>query len=141
MALNTETLKRLGILVVVLHVIVTIPHAISHSLMHIDMNTWQTIYILVVISVAPVAAAVLLWKRVGLGFHLLALSMTGSFLFGVYYHFVAAGADNVRSVHAHSWSLAFQTTAVLLALVESIGALVGVYGITNESRHAFRNSR
>ena len=123
-------LYRLGVAVVILHVLVVIPHSVAHTLMHIDMNTWQNIYILLVILIAPIVAGILLWKRRRRGFALLAVSMAGSLLFGGYYHFIAAGPDNVNVVPPHSWSQTFQLTAVLLAAVELCGTIIGVSGIS-----------
>ena len=122
-------LYRLGVLVVILHLIVVCPHSIAHRLMHIEMSTWQNIYIALVILVAPIAAGVLLWRRFRLGFIVLALSMAGSFVFGVYYHFIVAGPDNALSLHPHAWSQAFLISAALLAVVELAGVVVGLFGI------------
>jgi hypothetical protein len=94
----------------------------------IGMKAWQNIYIYVVILLAPIVSAVLLWRRSRAGFLLLGLSMAGSFLFGLAYHFVLPGADNAMSLHAHPWTLTFQVSAVLLALVELTGAGVGFAG-------------
>lgn len=112
-----------------LHLLVNIAHGAAHTNLHIEMNSWQSVYILVVILVLPLVAAVLLWRRSRLGFPLLFASMLGALLFGGYYHFIAAGADNVASLPPHSWALPFQVTAVLLALTEAAGVVVGVVGL------------
>ena len=68
---------------------------------------------------------------------MLFLSMLGALLFGGYYHFVLAGADNVSTVahHAlHSWAHLFQVSAVLLALVEFAGVIAGVAGLKAVNR-------
>jgi len=121
-------LRQLGIAVVILHVLVVTPHSIAHTVLHIDMNHWQNIYIVLVILIGPIVSAALLWKLPKPGFALLALSMAGSFVFGVYYHFIAEGADNVASLHAHPWTFTFQISAVLLAVTELAGTVVGVIG-------------
>ena len=142
MTLDLQKLRRLGIAVVILHAIVVTPHSLAHTLLHIDMNGWQNVYILLVILLAPLISAVFLWKRSAAGFLLLTLSMAGSFFFGVYYHFLVSGPDNVASVPTHPWSFIFQTTALLLAMVELEGAAVGLYGVTiNESSHTNRYTR
>jgi hypothetical protein len=51
MNVGLVTLRRLGVLVVILHAIVTIPHSIAHTNLHIAMDTWQSIYIFVVILI------------------------------------------------------------------------------------------
>jgi hypothetical protein len=122
-------LRQIGIAVVILHVLVVTPHSIAHTVLHIDMNQWQNIYIVLVILIGPIVSAVLLWKLPKAGFVLLALSMAGSLVFGGYYHFIAEGADNVASLHAHPWTFTFQISAVLLAVTELAGTYVGVIGI------------
>src|SRR4029079_17080099 len=92
--MNVALLSGLGVLVVILHAIVTIPHSIAHTNLQIAMDTWQSIYIFVVILIAPMVAAVFIWIRPRSGFALLTISMIGSFVFGVYYHFIATGSDN-----------------------------------------------
>jgi hypothetical protein len=118
-----------GILLVIIHILVQVPHALAHNKLHIDVSRWQNLYILVVINLLPIVAAILMWRRRKLGFLLLLLSMGGSFVFGVFYHFIAAGPDNVNSLGIHPWSNTFLWSAVSLALVEAAGALVGLTGV------------
>jgi hypothetical protein len=131
MNVGLVTLRRLAVLVVILHVIVTIPHSISHTNLHIAMDTWQNIYIFVVILIAPIVAAVFIWIRPRSGFALLTISMIGSFAFGVYYHFIAAGSDNAFMLPASSWTLTFQLSAWLLAITELSGTVIGFLGLAN----------
>jgi len=129
MNVGLATLSRVGILVVILHAIVTIPHSIAHTNLQIAMETWQSIYIFVVILIAPIAAAVFIWIRPRSGFALLTISMIGSFAFGVYYHFLATGSDNAFTLPASSWTLTFQLSAWLLAITELGGAVIGSLGL------------
>jgi len=131
MNVGLVTLRRLGVLVVILHAIVTIPHSIAHTNLHIAMDTWQSIYIFVVILIAPIAAAVFIWIRPRSGFALLTISMIGSFAFGVYYHFLATGSDNAFTLPTSSWTLTFQLSAWLLAITELGGAVIGSLGLAN----------
>ena len=117
---------------VLVHMLVVTPHSIAHTVLHIDMNSWQNVYILVVILLAPIVSALLLWKRSKLGFSLLTLSMAGSFVFGVYYHFIAPGPDNVTSLHEGAWATTFSSSAVLLAATEFVAAVVGLVGARNK---------
>ena len=100
--------------------------------MHIDMNLWQNVYILLVITLLPLLSGVLLWRRVSGGFFLLASSMLGSLMFGSYYHFIAGGADNVALLGSHAWAKSFQFTAVMLAITEAAGVLAGLFGLVNK---------
>ena len=88
MNIGRDTLRRLGVLLVLVHAIVTTPHSIAHTNLHIAMDTWQNIFIFLVILITPIVAAVLIWKRRRPGYVLLTISMIGSFAFGVYYHFI-----------------------------------------------------
>jgi presenilin-like A22 family membrane protease len=131
MNVGLVTLRRLAVLVVILHALVTAPHSIAHTNLHIAMDTWQNIYIFVVILIAPIVAAVFIWIRRRSGFALLTISMIGSFVFGVYYHFIATGSDNAFTLPASSWTLTFQLTAWLLAITELAGAVIGFLGLAN----------
>ena len=123
--------RILAILVVVAHLIVQVPHGVAHNMLHIDVHLWQNIYILIVITVLPIVAAVMVWRRKRVGYLLLLLSMAGSFVFGLFYHFIAAGPDNVSSLSPHPWSTTFVWSAVLLALVEAAGVVIGLMGLRN----------
>ncbi len=122
-------LERSGLIIVVLHFIISLVHGFAHSGLHIDLEMWQKIFVLSVITVLPLVSGYLLWRRRHGGFLLMAGSMFGSLVFGCYYHFIAMGADNVVSLGSHFWTAPFQFTAVLLALTEAAGVLIGIVGV------------
>jgi hypothetical protein len=113
-----------GTLIVLTHMIVLFGHGAAHSHLQIEPSPWQHAFIAVVIFLAPVLAAALLWTRWHrTGMTLLGISLGGSLLFGLYYHFVASGIDSVFSpIHGRS-NIWFRITAVLLALVELAGCI------------------
>ena len=123
-----KSIRMAAIAIVLLHLAISIPHGMAHSDLHIQMQLWQNLYILIVITALPLLAAVLIWIRPRRGFLLLLCSMVGSFPFGVFYHFIAAGPDNVASLPAHSSTMTFQWTAVLLAVVEATGIVIAALG-------------
>jgi hypothetical protein len=123
------SIEHIGLAIIAGHLLVSLVHGAAHSSLHIDMATWQTVYILVVITLLPLVSGYLLWRRRPGGFLLLLCSMMGGLVFGGYYHFIAIGSDNVSSLGAHSWALPFQATAVLLALIEAAGACTGLVGL------------
>jgi hypothetical protein len=129
-----KSIHRLAIAIVLLHFAVSVPHGIAHSDLHIQMQLWQNVYIWVIITLLPLVAAGLIWKRRRAGFLLLLLSMAGSFLFGVFYHFIAAGPDNAATLPAHAATRTFQLTAVLLALIEAAGFVIGLLGWRRSSQ-------
>jgi hypothetical protein len=124
-----HSFERAGVIIIALHLLVSLVHGAAHSSLHIDMALWQTVYILVVITIVPLGSGVLLWRRSRIGFLLLLGSMLGALIFGGYYHFIAAGIDNVATVGSHSWGPVFRVTAVLLGVTEAAGALTGVAGL------------
>jgi hypothetical protein len=111
-----------GSLIVLVHMLVLFGHGAAHSHLQIGPSSWQRAFIAIVIFGAPVLAALLLWtpwqKR---GVVFLGLALAGSLVFGLYYHFVAGGRDNVFNPTHTPWDGWFRITAVLLALVELTG--------------------
>ncbi len=73
-------------------------HSIAHEALGVKANAAQLAFIIPVIVVAPPVAAFLLPKFKKAGAWLLTLSMLGSFLFGLYYHFVADTIDHAAHV-------------------------------------------
>jgi len=127
-----DALRRLSIAIIALHAVVVVAHSAAHMNLNILMNGWQNAYILLVIVLLPLVAGFLIWKRARHGYLILFLSMLGALLFGGYYHFVLAGADNVSTVGHHamrSWAQVFQVSAALLALIEFAGVVVAVVGL------------
>jgi hypothetical protein len=115
--------------VVVLTEAVNLLHAASHAGQHVvSLPGWQLAYIAVVIYAAPAVAAVLLWSRYRLaGAWLLATSMAGSLVFGLVFHFLVSGPDNVFTLPSGTWRTAFQVTVVLLFILQMIGTLIGLW--------------
>jgi hypothetical protein len=128
------SLQRFGVFVVAFHFLISLVHGVAHSSLHIDLKPWQTVYVLLVITLLPLISAFLLWRALTGGSFLLLASMLGSLIFGGYYHFIAAGADNVASLGLHSWAPAFQVTAVLLGVTEVAGVLTGLFGVLKKQR-------
>ncbi len=122
-------LEPVGVLIVVLHFVVGGVHGAAHGDLHIALEAWQSVYVLVVITVLPLVSGYLLWRRRRGGFLILLGSMSGALVFGGYYHFIAVGADNVASLGSHAWATPFQVTAVLLALMEVAGVFTGILGV------------
>ena len=128
--------------VVAIHFVVVVLHSIAHQTLPVIATPAQLAFIVPVIVVAPVVAAVMLAKFEKAGMVLLTASMLGSLVFGIYYHFIADTIDHVAHV-AHReplfWSQMFQTTAYLLAISEAAGAGVGLFWLLRQ-RHPSRVS-
>ena len=120
-----QRVRRYGTAVVILHAIVLAPHALAHQAIPVVMPPVESAFIALVIVLAPLVAAGLLWTRLAwAGAGLLLASMGGSLAFGLYYHFLLLGPDNVVQAPADRWGLLFQASAVLLAVTEALGCWV-----------------
>ena len=119
-AVSVHNMKNGLVLVLILvRFAILAVHGGAHSHLNIGTSAWQKAFIAIVIFAAPLFATVLLWTRMReLGVLLLGLSLTGSFVFGISYHFLIAGPDNVQGQCHSPWCLAFQATAILLAVIE-----------------------
>jgi hypothetical protein len=113
-------MKTTGTLIVLLRLAILFAHGAAHTHLHIDTNAWQTAFIASVIFAGPILASILLWTRMQrLGLVLLGLTMAGSFVFGLYFHFIAAGPDNAAGLSNAGWGGMFRATSVLLAITEA----------------------
>ena len=98
--------------IVVAHLLVTIPHGLSHLELRVGLDPRASIFVIVVVLICPLLAMALVWttkKRIGL--ILLSLSMFGSLLFGFYHHFLVASPDHVRLQPHSPWGIVFVLTA------------------------------
>lgn len=129
-------MKRwLGVGIVLAHFIVVIFHGSAHTNLKIGLATWQTIFLFIVIVLAPMVAAILIWTRLSrVGFGLLAASMTGALLFGVYFHYLAISPDHVSHLPPGDAQGTFRLTALLLAITEAIGLTIGLTGLPGVAR-------
>ena len=132
---NTRTLKLMALGVIAFHFVIVLLHSIAHELLSVKATLAQLSFIIPVIIVAPVVAGFILSKHYKAGTVLLAASMLGSLLFGVYYHFIADTIDHVSHV-AHLqpafWSQMFRATSYLLAISEFFGMVVGSIALLNQ---------
>jgi len=113
----------LGAAAVVLHGVPLVLHGIAHAKLEIYLeSTLANIYILVVLYVAPVVAACLLWVgRTRTGAWLLFWSLLGSLVFELYHHFLVMSSDHVSQVPAGTWGDIFRVTATLSLITEVLG--------------------
>ena len=115
---------------VVAHLIVTILHGQAHTSLAVGLSSWQQTYVLTVIVLAPLVALVFCFTRFArVGLWLLLVSMLGSFIFGLLYHYVIISPDHVAHLPPGDARGMFRITAVLLLITEALGILVGVIGV------------
>jgi hypothetical protein len=131
-----RTLKLTALAVVAFHFVIVVLHSIAHQILPVRATPAQLAFIVPVIIVAPIVAAFMLLKFKTAGMLLLAASMLGSFVFGLYYHFIADTIDHVAHVAQMQpvlWSQMFQATSYLLAISEAAGAAIGLVWLARRS--------
>ncbi len=115
---------------VVLHAIAHGLHGLAHGNIPISLSSSQSLFIVTVVFLAPIIAAVLLWTSFyRIGHWLLVGSMAGAFLFGLYNHFLIMSPDHVSHVSFTGWGLLFQITAILTLVIDGLGCWIGVWGL------------
>ena len=125
--------RLLAIIAVLAHLIVTLFHGRAHTELAVGLSAWQQTFVMVVILVGPlIAAGLLLTRFARLGFWVLVFSMAGSLLFGLYFHYVAISPDHVAHLPPGDAQGMFRLTAVLLALTEVFGLIVGALGLQKQ---------
>lgn len=112
---------------VLLHALVTVIHGAAHVSESVYGSVIDTIFIVAVIGLAPFASIILLrMRRWQVGSIVFLAAMAGALIYGVYNHFMLPGPDNVVSFPFGNWRVIFQVTAVLLAVIETLGTLLGL---------------
>ena len=121
-----DTWVRSALAIVLAHAAVSLPHSAAHVAEAIWLPLAANAFVVLVIFIAPFVALGLLYvRRVRAGALLLFASMLGALLFGIAFHFVLPGPDNVMEVPPGAWRTPFEATSVLLAVLEAAGAAVG----------------
>lgn len=124
---TTPNPRPFGALALVLsHLVISTAHGWAHQGAMVALTTFGYVYVVVIITLMPwLAAALLFTRKKKMGALLLALSMFGSFVFGFWYHFLSNTGDNVTQVHG-PWHSTFLWTAIVLAVIELGGTIVGL---------------
>jgi hypothetical protein len=127
--LISQKQASLGTAIVALRMIPLVLHSAAHIKLNIILSSiLANAYVLVVLFLAPIVAAGLLWtRRSRAGAWLLLWSMFGSLLFELYNHFMVMSPDHVSQVPADWWGHAFQMTAVATAVLEAAGCVIALY--------------
>ena len=115
---------------VAIHLAASFWHGSAHTQLAIELPPQKTLFIFIVIIIAPIVAASLVWTRyISIGLWVFFLSMLGALLFGVYHHYVLVSPDNIShlpagSPESHSQ---FITSAGVIGLLELAAALYGAF--------------
>ncbi|MEG4504211.1 hypothetical protein QUA81_08860 [Microcoleus sp. F6_B4] len=123
-------IAQYGTTIAVIHAIANGLHGLAHLEIPIPLSLLQSLFVGMVIFLIPIIAAVLLWTQFyRIGSWLLLSSMAGSILFGLYNHFIAISPDHVSQVAFEGWGLVFQVTAILILIVDGLGAGIGFWAL------------
>jgi diacylglycerol kinase len=115
---------------------------VLHSAAHVQLGIFLPSvlangYIIAVLFLAPVIAAILLWTSAArVGAWLLLGSMLGSLLFELYNHYMAMSPDNVTQVPHDGWGRVFEATAAATIVLEAAGCLIALYLLIGPLRAA-----
>ena len=118
-----------------IHLAATLWHGDAHTRLAINLPPAKTVFVLVVILIAPIVAAALVWTRyASIGLWLFVISMLGAFLFGVYHHYLMVSPDNVSHLPAGNpeFHSQFTSSAAIIALLELLSTLAGAYFLSTQ---------
>jgi hypothetical protein len=120
---------------VLAHLVVNVLHGRAHESLNVGLSTWQNIYVITVILIAPLIAMLLVWTRYArLGLVVLVISMAGSLIFGAIYHYVVVSPDHVSHLPPGDAQGLFRMTALLLILTELLGLVAGLLGLRSTTK-------
>ncbi|WP_267641330.1 hypothetical protein [Haloarchaeobius amylolyticus] len=112
-----------------LHLAVALGHGATHGLVPVPLPPWQNALVLATVFVGPVVGAALAVRNHPLGLPVFTASMACALVLGVSLHFVVEGPDHVHAIPAGQWRLAFQVSAVGVAVTPLLGTLVGAWAL------------
>jgi hypothetical protein len=122
-------------IVVLAHLVINLLHGRAHTDLGVGLTTWQYIFVMTVILLAPLVALVLSWTRyAGAGLWLLFVSMLGSLIFGFCYHYIIISNDHVAHLPAGDARGMFRMTALLLLITEALGVILAAIAVQQFKR-------
>jgi peptidoglycan/LPS O-acetylase OafA/YrhL len=125
MSIKEASSRRWLVVVVLLHLVVSAIHGAAHTGAHVELSQAGTLFVFIVILIGPLVGLVLTWPARRIGSWIVAITMAGSFLFGLVNHFLIVGDDHVSHVDPQ-WRTLFAATAVILAGIELLGSALAI---------------
>ena len=124
--------RSLALLIVIVHHAVAGLHGVAHGVLGITLTPFQGVFVAgVIIALPTIAVFLLITRHAGWGSILLVVSMLASLVFGIVYHVLLPGADNLFEVGQGGWAILFQATGPALSIFEALGVWAGVRYLTN----------
>ena len=122
-------------IVVLAHLVVNLLHGRAHTDLGVGLTTWQYIFVMTIILLAPLVAIVLSWTRYArAGLWLLFISMLSSLIFGFCYHYIIISNDHVAHLPAGDARGMFRMTALLLLITEALGVILAAIAVRQFKR-------
>ena len=106
---------------VLIHLVISMVHGLAHDRARVPLSYAANVFVYGVILAGPLVGLAVAWWNRRAGNWVIALTMTGSFVFGVVNHFLLSSPDHVAHVDP-KWRPLFTVTAVLLAVTEAFAA-------------------
>ena len=123
-------IAQYGTAIVTMHVIVHGLHGFAHNEIPVSLSLLQGLFVGVVVILAPIIAAGLLWTPFyRIGSWLLLGSFAASLLSAIYNHHLVISPDHVSQVSFEGWGLLFQATAYLMLVVDGLGCWIGILAL------------
>jgi hypothetical protein len=128
---------KFSTLLVILHFVVVAVHGIAHQIIPVPISIFQYLFIISIITIAPIVAVVMLQRNLTkTSTALLLCSMLGALFFGIYNHFIVISPDHISQIPATGWGQVFKITSVLLFLSETVGVVIGLWGLIRQEKLA-----
>jgi hypothetical protein len=108
-----------------MHLAVSIIHGVAHAGAHVELSQVGNLFVFIVILIGPLVGLVVTWPARRIGSWIVAITMAGSFVFGLVNHFLLSGDDHVSHVDPR-WRTLFAATAMILAVIELLGSGLAV---------------
>ncbi len=128
-------------IIVLLNAAVNLLHGLAHAELQVIPGLTDSLFIGLVIGVAPLIALLLVLKgSQRVGGSILLVSLLASLIYGLYHHFLIAGTDNALSTSNGGSGALFLVTALLLLVTETVGSWVAATLVLRgrvSSRHEF----
>ena len=112
------------IAVVFAHLGAVLVHTVAHLALQILPAPADTVFILAVILIAPVATLPILRFNRPLASGLLAVVMAAAFVYGMEGHFLVPGPDSVSIVASDPWTFVFVVSGAVIGALELAAVFV-----------------
>jgi hypothetical protein len=121
MSTKGSSARRWLAAVVLSHLAVSIVHGAAHVGAHVPLSQAASLFVFIVIFIGPLVGLGLTWPARRIGSWIVAITMSGSFVFGLVNHFVLAGPDHVAHIDPQ-WRALFAASAIIVAGIELLGS-------------------